>query len=83
MSYHSTTDIADDDVQNSKDHVMKKLSSLLRDNALVRFFTRGSRDQYKPEKYYMRGPGPKAKAKLNGASMDGDSSSDVAAAVRD
>jgi hypothetical protein len=39
------------------------MRSLLEKNALFRFLTRWAEDQYRPEKYYMRGPGPKAKAK--------------------
>jgi hypothetical protein len=45
---------------------MKKLASILKDNAILRFFARYSEDQYRPEKHYMRGPGPKAKAKAEG-----------------
>jgi hypothetical protein len=71
MSYHSTTDIAERDFQDSRDHLMKKLSFFLRDNALVRFLTSYSEDQYHPEKHYMRGPGPKAKAKQDCA-LDGN-----------
>lgn len=74
MSYHSTTDIDENDLQGPRDHLMKKLGSLLRDNALFRFFARHARGQYRPEKHYMRGPGPKAKAK-NGSTAAADKSS--------
>jgi hypothetical protein len=39
------------------------MRSLLENNPLFRFLTRWAEEQYRPEKYYMRGPGPKAKAK--------------------
>jgi hypothetical protein len=63
MSYHSTTGIDEKTFQETKDHPMKKLLSVLKDNPIFRFIARYSEDQYRPEKHYMRGPGPKAKAK--------------------
>ena len=62
---------------------MKKPSSFLKNNALVRFFIHSLKDQYKPEKHYMRGPGPKAKAKLNGGSMNGASAQNETPIIRD
>ncbi|NJM35941.1 MAG: hypothetical protein HC850_16030 [Rhodomicrobium sp.] len=46
-----------------KDYLMKKLRSFFKDNAFVRLFSQSGKDQYRPEKHYMRGPGPRAKAK--------------------
>jgi hypothetical protein len=37
-----------------------------RDTFMTRLFALLFDDPYKPEKHYMRGPGPKAKAKANG-----------------
>jgi hypothetical protein len=34
-----------------------------KNNPLMRLLARLSEDPYRPEKHYMRGPGPKAKAK--------------------
>jgi hypothetical protein len=62
---------------------MKKLSSMLMDNALVRFFTRGSKNQYRPERYYMRGPGPKSNKKSNDMPLDTVPASKTVTAVRD
>ncbi len=70
MSSRYTTGIADDDLSIARNYMMYKLSTFLNDNALVRLITRSKKDQYKPEKYYMRGPGPKAKAKSHGGSGD-------------
>jgi hypothetical protein len=69
MSYHSTTDTAEKDFQEERDRPMKKLATILKDNRLVRFFARYAEDQYRPEKHYMRGPGPKASAKAHGGAM--------------
>jgi hypothetical protein len=66
MSYRSTTGIAEKDFQEERDRPMKKLVSILKDNPVFRFFARYSAEQYRPEKHYMRGPGPKAKAKAHG-----------------
>jgi hypothetical protein len=68
MSFRSTTDTDEKDLEDEKDSPMKDLTSLLKDNAIFRFFTRYTEDQYRPEKHYMRGPGPKAKAKEGDAS---------------
>ena len=67
MSYRSTTDIAETEFQGVRTSKMKNLIAFLKDNALVRYLTRYSEDQYRPEKHYMRGPGPKAKAKADPA----------------
>jgi hypothetical protein len=63
MSSRSTTDTADKEGDKEPSQSAHRTHSLLEDNALFRLFARLSDDQYKPEKYYMRGPGPKAKAK--------------------
>jgi hypothetical protein len=44
-----------------------------KNNPLLRLLARLSEDPYRPEKHYMRGPGPKAKAKalLTGAVKGG------------
>jgi len=65
MSYHSTTGIDEKTFQETKDYPMKRLLSVLKDNVIFRFIARYSEDQYRPEKHYMRGPGPKAKAKAD------------------
>jgi hypothetical protein len=62
MSYRSTTDTAKERFAD-QETVMKKLSTYLRESALYKFFTRKAPERYKPEKHYMRGPGPKARAK--------------------
>jgi hypothetical protein len=43
--------------------MIKKLTSSWRKNALLRLLNWKSKDRYRPEKYYMRGPGPKAQSK--------------------
>ncbi len=63
MSSRSTTDIADKDGLQGSPERSRSMRSLLEKTALFRFLTRWAQDQYRPEKYYMRGPGPKAKAK--------------------
>jgi hypothetical protein len=72
MSFHFTTGIADKVRPNQKVFLMKALRSLLKDNAIIRFFSQSVKGQYRPEKHYMRGPGPKAKAKFapSGAKPD-------------
>jgi hypothetical protein len=42
---------------------MKKLNSFLKTNILPKILPWAAKERYRPEKYYMRGPGPKAKAK--------------------
>jgi hypothetical protein len=42
---------------------MKKLNSFLKTNVLPKILPWSAKERYRPEKYYMRGPGPKAKAK--------------------
>jgi hypothetical protein len=42
---------------------MKTLNFLLNTTALRKLLSWNAEDRYRPEKYYMRGPGPKAKAK--------------------
>lgn len=83
MSYRSTTDTAENDVSNFEDDLMKRLRFWLKANPVFRFFAFNAKDHYRPEKFYMRGPGPKAKAKLGVASGDLDCSRDDVAAVRD
>ncbi len=61
---------------------MKKLASLLKDNAILRFFSRYGKDQYRPEKHYMRGPGPKAKAKNGMTARADESTSEIARQIR-
>ncbi len=51
------------DEENFKDPIMKKLNSLPKVNVLRKFLPWTAKERYRPEKYYMRGPGPKAKAK--------------------
>ena len=46
-----------------KNRIMKHLNVLLNTYALAKFLPWKAKDRYRPEKYYMRGPGPKAKAK--------------------
>ncbi len=82
MPSRSTTGIADDDPRDRRDLAMQKLKSLLTDNALVRFLVRHTKRQYRPEKYYMRGPGPKALAKLGNESPDINQSSGKAKTLR-
>lgn len=43
--------------------IMKKLNALLDAKVLRKFLPWTVEDRYRPEKFYMRGPGPKAKAK--------------------
>ncbi len=42
---------------------MMKLNILLTNKVLRKLLHWNAEDRYRPEKYYMRGPGPKAKAK--------------------
>jgi hypothetical protein len=42
---------------------MKKLHFLLKTRVLRKLLPWSTEKRYRPEKYYMRGPGPKAKAK--------------------
>ena len=46
-----------------KNQIMKKLNVLLNPQVLAKLLPWNVKDRYRPEKYYMRGPGPKAKAK--------------------
>ena len=46
-----------------KNRIMKHLNVLLNTHALAKLLPWKAKDRYRPEKYYMRGPGPKAKAK--------------------
>jgi len=63
MSLGSTMDTAKDKGEELEQSKPKERRSLLTDNVLYRLIARFSEEQYRPEKYYMRGPGPKAKAK--------------------
>jgi hypothetical protein len=57
--------------KNFKDPIMKKLNSFLKTNVLRKFLPWTAKERYRPEKFYMRGPGPKAKAKdRDGSSVD-------------
>ena len=57
--------------KNFKDPIMKKLNALLNANVLRKFLPWTVKERYRPEKFYMRGPGPKAKAKdHDGANVD-------------
>jgi hypothetical protein len=49
--------------ENSKDPIMKKLNAYLKTNVLPKILPWTAKERYRPEKFYMRGPGPKAKAK--------------------
>lgn len=51
---------------------MIKLISLLKENAVLKLLSRKGGKRYRPEKHYMRGPGPKAQAK-NGLALAGQS----------
>ncbi len=85
MSLHSTTDTAEKSLE-SKDQLMNKLWFILSNNALVRVFSRPVEEQYRPEKHYMRGPGPKAKAKADGSDvtlMNGELRKSSAKSIRD
>lgn len=63
MSSRSTTVIADKDGREGSPERSTSMRSMLENIAFFRFLTRWTEEQYRPEKYYMRGPGPKAKAK--------------------
>jgi hypothetical protein len=57
--------------KNFKNSIMKKLNALLKTNVLRKFLPWTAKERYRPEKFYMRGPGPKAKAKdRDGPSVD-------------
>jgi hypothetical protein len=64
MSFHFTTGIADKVRPDQKVFLMKALRSLFKDNTIIKFLSQSVKGQYRPEKHYMRGPGPKAKAKF-------------------
>jgi hypothetical protein len=49
--------------KTSKTWIMKKLEAWLTLDGLRKLLPWRTEDRYRPEKYYMRGPGPKAKAK--------------------
>lgn len=51
------------DEENSRDPTMKKLNTYLKMTVLRKILPWSAKERYRPEKYYMRGPGPKAKAK--------------------
>jgi len=71
MSSGPATDIADENCEDASAQDRKRLS-LLENNAFLRLLMRLSVEQYRPEKHYMRGPGPKAKARMQIAgSTDG------------
>lgn len=60
--------------KNFKNSIMKMLNALLETNILRKFLPWTAKERYRPEKFYMRGPGPKAKAKgRDGKSIDGPS----------
>lgn len=82
MLYRSTTGIDENTFQDSKDHPMRRLILMLKDNAIFRFFSKYSEDQYRPEKHYMRGPGPKAKAKADRSPMRETAFAKTASRVR-
>ena len=63
MSSHSTTDNADAHDQRDCADNERRAASLLEMVPFLRFFSRFAEQQYRPEKHYMRGPGPKCKAK--------------------
>ncbi len=70
MSCRSTTDIAEGAFCTERPKMMK-LSSFWKDNALRNLFAWRTKERYRPEKHYMRGPGPKAMTKLaSGAKPD-------------
>jgi hypothetical protein len=50
---------------------MKKLNSYLKTSVLPKILPWSVKERYRPEKYYMRGPGPKAKAKDCDGTSDG------------
>jgi hypothetical protein len=65
MPLQSTADTSEnqeEDCEGSPSSSRARMRDTLMTRLLALFFE----DQYKPEKHYMRGPGPKAKAKANG-----------------
>lgn len=50
---------------------MTKFASLIKGLNLFKILSVPVKESYKPEKHYMRGPGPKAKAKTGPSSLDG------------
>jgi hypothetical protein len=63
MTYHTTTDMDEEDIERSRFHLFSKLSGWLKDSLLARLIAQHAGGQYRPEKHYMRGPGPKTRAK--------------------
>ena len=49
--------------KTQKNPIMKRLNSFLKANVLRKILPWTPKERYRPEKYYMRGPGPKARAK--------------------
>jgi hypothetical protein len=63
MSLRFITDIGDKDRPALMIQLKNKLRQFMESTALFRHIADLTRAQYRPEKYYMRGPGPKAEAK--------------------
>jgi hypothetical protein len=65
------------------DQMKKKVMSLFKRTALWRWLESKRRDRYRPEKHYMRGPGPKSQHKggmvLSGNAMRSPSRRDKSA----
>jgi hypothetical protein len=73
MSLRFITDIGDKDRPALMIQLKNKLRQLMESTALFRQIADLTRAQYRPEKYYMRGPGPKAEAKAKArAAFAGD-----------
>lgn len=77
MSLRSTTVTDEKNSKKSNEDGIKKARSLLPGTALFRFLSLRSDDSYKPEKHYMRGPGPKAKASATRVEVNADSCADI------
>jgi hypothetical protein len=67
MSLHFIMGTGDKDRTALMSQMKNKLRQLLQSTALFRQILNLTRTQYRPEKYYMRGPGPKAEAKARAA----------------
>ncbi len=65
MSLISTIDLAEQTLRRVRDQAGRVLRAWVTDSALARLIAQLGTRKYRPERCYMRGPGPKAKAKAN------------------